>query len=93
MSKRNNRDERKLKRLRKSLRKGQLPMRINLIDFLQQRGTADTAGQARKIIEEERVMSESHVLGIIKINDLAIVEPYVNSSLRGTIEIRSKKES
>lgn len=90
-------ESKKLNRLRKALRR--TPDRyIDLVDWLQTRGHADTAGQARKIILARRVKSESHVLGIVKmpqlvgnkVEDVDTVQPLVPASLRPTLHVAAK---
>lgn len=52
-------------RVRKALR-SQLPAYIDLIQYLKDRGYANTTGEAEAIILAGRVRSESHKLGIAK---------------------------
>ncbi len=86
----------KIRRLRKALRRS-LPAHIDLIDWLKTRGYAQTTGEARKIILDRHVRSESHVLGIKKIptlvgdkvEDVDIVVPYVPAELRSTLRVAS----
>ena len=53
------------RRVRKLLR-SELPAYIDLIQWLKDRGYAQTTGQAEKLILAGRVRSESHKLGIGK---------------------------
>lgn len=63
MSFKNTSEIKKLRRLERSLRKGRLPRFFSLIEWLEDRGYADTKGAAVKLILEDRVLSESHPLG------------------------------
>lgn len=53
----------KLRRLRKALRQKPDTV-INLVEYLKLRGYAQTTGEAKRIILDRRVRSESHTLGI-----------------------------
>lgn len=53
-------------KLRKAFRK-KLPAFFDLFQWLEDRGYADTQGQARKVILAERVKSESHVVGLVDV--------------------------
>jgi hypothetical protein len=91
-------EQKKLARLRKALRRTP-DAYIDLVDWLQTRGYADTAGQARKIILARRVKSESHVLGIVKmpqlvgnkVEDVDTVDQYVPARLRATLHVEAAK--
>lgn len=50
-------------KVRKALR-GELPAYLDLVQYLKDRGHAQTTGEAEKIILAGRVRSESHKLGI-----------------------------
>lgn len=52
-------------RLRKAFRRTP-PAFLDIINWLEFHGYADTAGQARKIILDKRLRSESHVIGLVK---------------------------
>lgn len=96
MSHRNTLLNKRVRRMRRALRKGRLPARIDLIHWLKLHGYADTTGQARKLILDERVKSESHPLGIqiIELPDAdgemekhRIFNPLVPADLRETIYV------
>ena len=55
-------DAKKIRRLRKLLRVTP-PRYINLVDWLQTRGHAQTAGGARKLLIEGKVTKGSHSIG------------------------------
>lgn len=77
------RQDKKIRALRKALR--QTPTcYINLIEWLVDRGYADTTGQAQELIKDGRVMAESHPLGLR--DDL--VSPLVPASLRAEIYVK-----
>lgn len=52
-----------LNRLRKALRR-KLPRWIDPVDWLRTRGYAGTAGEARRMILDGRLKSESHTVGL-----------------------------
>lgn len=62
MSRRNKPLEKKARTTERAIRKGRVPTVFNLIYWLEDRKLADTAGQARKLIKEGRIKSDSHVL-------------------------------
>lgn len=99
MSARNRKDAKKIRTLERALRKDRLPKWINLVDWLKDHGHADTAGGARKIIQEERVMVESHILGKTileipgpdeKLEKKEIFWPFVAASQRSSIHVVPK---
>ena len=57
-------EQKKRRRVAKSLRRASLPAYINLIDYLVTRGHAETRREACDLILSKRVKSESHVLGV-----------------------------
>lgn len=65
MSRRNKPYEKKLRRLERALTKSPEPL-IDLVDYLQTRRFAQTAGQARKMILAAKVTDGTSVLGIGK---------------------------
>lgn len=87
--------------MRRSLR--QQPTRsINLVEWLRDRGYAQTAGEARRLILAGRVKSESHVLGVHvrqvpdpahpgDTRDESVVHPIVPADLRGTLHVVGPK--
>jgi hypothetical protein len=63
MSAKNKLENKRERRMIRALRKGCIPVYVDLVQWLRDRGEAQTAGAARKLIGERRVKSESHVLG------------------------------
>lgn len=63
MSAKNRPEAKKLRRLERALRKGRLPKWIDLIQWAQDHGHAQTAGAARKLIVDDRIRYASHPLG------------------------------
>lgn len=57
-------EQKKRRRVAKSLRRSPLPASIDLVDYLVTRGHASTKRAARDLILAKKVKSESHVLGI-----------------------------
>jgi hypothetical protein len=55
----------RVRRLRKLLRRTP-EKRIDLVDFLQTRGYARTAGAARQMLTDGRVTHESHIIGRVQ---------------------------
>jgi hypothetical protein len=100
MSRKNRPDEKKIRALRRALKKGRMPAFLDLEEWLRVRGYADTAGAARKLIHERRVVHESHPLGFRIVNihneDEPDAEPqkkemywpYVPSHLRPGIQLK-----
>lgn len=92
MSKRPSRDK-KIRRLRKALRRTPTAY-LDLIDWLETHGYADTAGQARTIILAGRVKRDSHTLGIATItmpdgSEHKMAERYVPAENRKYITVAS----
>lgn len=87
MSRRNTRAEKQLRRLRRSLRRGRLPARIDLIDYLKLHGHAQTTGEATRIIIAKRVRSESHVLGFTDLDGETIVDATAPAHVRDSIVV------
>lgn len=50
--------------MRRALRKGRLPAFIDLVDWLIERGHAQTVGGAQKLILAGRVRVDSHPIGV-----------------------------
>lgn len=71
---------------------------IDLFQWLEDRGYADTQGQARKVILSKRVRSESHVVGIADVvfesprgkETTRMAERFIPASMRDTLEVVSK---
>lgn len=55
---------------------------VDLVQYLQDQGHADTAGQAREIIEVGNVMADSHPLGMKEIHET------MHTDGRGQLPIR-----
>lgn len=91
LSARNRRPEKKIRKLRRSLRQGRVPAYIDLVQWLRDRGYAQTAGAARRLIVEGRVVSESHVLGktMVEVDgaQLEMFTPHVPARLRDSLEV------
>lgn len=100
MSRRNKPLEKKARYLERVIRKGRIPTKINLVEWLKDRGYADTTGQALKLIRAGRVKSESHTLdgkhtvpvklhnsetGKAETVDVQVFSPLYPSSLRPTL--------
>lgn len=71
----------KANRLRKAFRQSP-PAYINLIDWLMDHGHANTKRQAKDILLAGRVRSESHVLGVQKVERLKPVAKLSNLASR-----------
>lgn len=56
--------EKKVNAMKRALRKGRLPACIDLVDWLIERGHAQTVGAAHKLIMAERVKVDSHPIGV-----------------------------
>lgn len=95
MSARNARHNKKIRALRRALRKGRLPARIDLETWLLDRRYANTAGRAREIIMDGLVKSESHPLGttIVEIDEkpVKVYDPLVPARLRNTIRCEAPR--
>lgn len=91
MSARNRPHEKKLRALRRSLRKGRTPAYIDLRQWLRLRGYASSNVKAEAIIAEERVHSDSHVLGFTTVTvddqEIKVMNPRVPARLRGSIYV------
>jgi hypothetical protein len=96
MSVRNRPEEKKIRALRRALRKGRLPARIDLIAWLKDRRYAQTTGAARQLLIDGKVKSESHPLGVQivdvedrdgKLKKIRVLDPLVPASLRGSIHV------
>lgn len=57
-------EQKKRRRIAKELRREPLPARIDLVQWLMDRGHAKTKRQARELILAKRVRSDSHTLGV-----------------------------
>ena len=83
-------------RMRKALRPG-LPRNIDLVDYLITRRYAQTKGAARKMLEDGKVRSESHVLGRVEVKLLDgeevvtkyVAAPIVSARHRETLTVLS----
>lgn len=66
---------------------------MDLVQWLRDRGHADTVRKANALILNRQVRSESHPLGIARAYDAQLdreveyVNPYVPASLRNTIQV------
>lgn len=88
--------QKNLHRIAKQVRQP-LPAHIDLVQWLIDRGHAQTRGDARKIILAKRVKTESHVLGVKTVPVIQkdgksvanedVVAPYVPATLRKKIEV------
>lgn len=92
MSSKNSSNEKKIRQLRRAIKKGRLPVYLNLLEWLADHKYADTKGKAFKLIREQRVMRDSHVLGLSEIeeNDGAkaiVVAPFVPARYRHSIHV------
>ena len=89
-------DKKKLRGLRKALRKTP-PRYINLVEWLQDRGYANTAGGARQLLIDGKVRVDSHVVGreqMLTVNDadqneipFYRVSPLIDAKHRGSIVV------
>jgi hypothetical protein len=87
-------EQKQRRRVAKLLRRTPLPAYIDLIEWLKDRGHAQTTGEAKKIILDGRVKADSHVLGIAKIPMLQpdysvkeVVSRHVDARHRGRITV------
>ena len=62
MSKKNRPLEKNARRIERAVRKGRIPTKINLVEWLKDRGHAQTTGEAVLLIQAGAVRSESHTL-------------------------------
>lgn len=85
MSARNTLENKQMRRLTRALRKGRLPVHVDLVVWLQDHGYAQTAGSARELLKDGRVRADSHPLGVIDIYGEKIVMPIVPASVRDAI--------
>lgn len=97
MSAKNRAPNIKIRRLERALRKGRLRARLDLVQWARDHGHASTAGQARQLIIEDRIVSESHPVGktILDLPDrgkVQVLEPLVPASLRRTLEVIDAKD-
>lgn len=100
MSARNRTKEKKIRALRRALRKGRLPAKIDLVHWLKLHRYAQTSGEARRLLLSGRVKSESHPLGvrIVEIfnedgtldRKQRVLDQFVPASLRPTIRVDAK---
>jgi hypothetical protein len=89
--------QKKARRLRKTISRQPLPVNIDLVHYLRTRGYAETAGAARRMLEEGKVRSESHVLGRVKVRLLEkgeevekfIASPVVSAKYRDSLTVIS----
>ena len=68
------------------------PAYIDLIHWLKFNGYAQTTGEAKRLIMEDRVMSESHVVGKGTARDegdvpVIVLDPYISADLRYTLQV------
>lgn len=89
--------KKRAQRVRKILSRSPLPKNIDLVHYLRTRGHAETAGGARKMLEEGKVRSESHVLGRVKMTVLEkgkeeerwVAQPVVPAKYRDSLQVIS----
>jgi hypothetical protein len=60
-------NSKRARRIRKALGRQPLDPHIDLVEWLVSRRHASTRGAARRMLEEGRVMSESHIIGRQKV--------------------------
>jgi hypothetical protein len=61
MSKRNTLEQKKLRRLRRTIRKGvSVPRKVDVVDWLKRNGHANSTGQAVKLLVDGKVKIDSH---------------------------------
>jgi hypothetical protein len=94
MSAKNTLYAKKIRRLERALKKGRLPKWMDLLQWAQDHGHADTAGAARKLISEDRIRYASHPLGKKTIDlpgeqfgKIQVLDPRVPSHLRSSISV------
>lgn len=87
-------EQKKLRKLRKLMR--QTPTRyVNLFEWLKDRGYAQTTGEARALILEGRVKSDSHTVGIAKAYDplfkaeVPYAEPFIRAHLKAGLRVEA----
>lgn len=95
MSKRPIQDK-KLRRLKKALRPS-TPSFINLIEWLRDRGYAQTAGEARKLLLDGKVKVESHTVGRVEVDNplkkddkIMVIQPLTPAGNRKDIRVDGK---
>lgn len=89
--------KKKAARVRKAISRTPLPANIDLADYLVTRRYAQTKGAARKMLEDGKVRSESHVLGRVKMRVLNkgkeeerwVAQPIVSAKYRDTLQVIS----
>lgn len=88
--------QKQMRRLRKAVGRRTPPAYIDLIDWLQTRRHAQTTGQAVRLLEDGKVMSESHVVGRERITvpgppgepiERWIAAPRVPAKMRPTLRV------
>lgn len=87
------REAKKLRKLKKALRNTP-PTSINLIEYLRVRRYAQTAGEARRLLTDGKVMVGSHVIGRLEVPDpnkpnakMFVAMPLVDAKHRGEIVV------
>lgn len=81
-----------MRRLRKALRRS-LPAYFDIYQWLRDRRYADTTGQARAIVMDKRLRSESHVVGLVTVHDpqtqkpVTVVERLQPVGIRETLRV------
>jgi hypothetical protein len=88
-------EEKKRRRIAKSLRRVDLPRRFDLVEWLVSRGHAGTKRAARELILSGRVKANSHTLGIITVPDGKggeedVVSPLIDAALRSDVMVLSE---
>lgn len=94
MSRSNQPQQKKLRKLRKAFRR-QLPRYIDIIYWLKTRGYANTSGEAKQLILDGRLRSESHTIGIVQdpttIDERDVVERLQPAFIKDTLRVEDKK--
>lgn len=79
--------EKQARRLRKSITKGTLPRRVDLVQWVKMRSSCST-GQARRLIMSGALRVDSHPVGykLLK-NDFKMFDPLIDADIAKRIQI------
>lgn len=85
--------EKKARKLRRSITKGTLPRRVNLVDWIKMRSSC-TTGQARRLIMNGALRVDSHPVGYKVVRGgHKIFDPLIDADLASRIQIVDPTES
>lgn len=91
MSRRNTSEEKRRRRINRSIRKGRLPAYINLIDWIKLRVRC-TTGQAKRALLAGALRVDSHPVGVKTVKDylgkdVTVVDPFLPAEFRNRIVV------